>query len=118
MPPEVVESYESNEDFLKKAHRILMEVSYGYLRNTLHIIGAVVIVIVSYPRESEIKNLLSLPNFYFPVEAHKAGQIYKGGFGDMSPHENFEIFNAKSYILSRVMMFENKWMCLTLFCCL
>ena len=66
----------------------------------------------------EIKNLLSRPNFYFPVEAHKAGQIYKGGFGDMSPHENFEIFNAKSYILSRVMMFENKWMFLTLFCCL
>ena len=26
LPPEVVESYESNEDFLKKAHRILMEV--------------------------------------------------------------------------------------------
>jgi hypothetical protein len=61
--------------------------------------------------ESEIKNLLSLPNFYFPVEAHEASQIYLGGFGDMPPHENFEIFNAKSCILSiteRVLLFENK----------
>jgi hypothetical protein len=34
------------------------------------------------------------PNFYFPVEAHDASQIYL----DMPP--NFEIFNAKSCILS------------------
>jgi hypothetical protein len=26
---------------------------------------------MSYPRESEIKYLFSLPNFYFPVEAMK-----------------------------------------------
>jgi hypothetical protein len=36
------------------------------------------------------------PNFYYPVEAHKASQIYL----DMPPNENFEIFNAKSCILS------------------
>jgi hypothetical protein len=32
-------------------------------------------------------------------------------FGEMPPHENFEIFNAKSFILSiseRVLMFEKK----------
>ena len=66
---------------------------------------------MSYPRESEIKYLFSLPNFYFPVEAHEAGQIYLGGFGDMPSHENFEIFNVKSCILSiteRVLLFENK----------
>jgi len=48
---------------------------------------------------------------YFPVEAHEAGQIYLGEFGDMPPNENFEIFNAKSCILSiteRVLLFENK----------
>ena len=70
------------------------------------------------PRESEIKILLSLPNFYFPNEAHETGQIYQGGFGDMPPHENFEIFNAKSCILSitgRVLLFENKSIFLSLF---
>ena len=36
---------------------------------------------VTYPRESEIKNLLSLPNFYFPIEAGKANQIFKGVWG-------------------------------------
>ena len=76
---------------------------------------------VTYPRKSEIKNLLSLPNFYFPIEAHVASQIYLGGFGDIPPHENFEIFNAKFCILSiteRVLLFENKLIYLTLFCCL
>ena len=40
--------------------------------------------------ESEIQIFLPLPNFYFPIEAHEAGQIYLGGFEDMAPHENFE----------------------------
>jgi hypothetical protein len=32
------------------------------------------------------------------VEANEAGKIYLG-FGDMPPHENFEIFNAISCML-------------------
>ena len=66
---------------------------------------------VTYPRKSQIKNILSLPNFYFPVEAHEAGQIYLGGFENMAPHEHFEIFNAKSCTLSissERVLFENK----------
>jgi hypothetical protein len=46
-----------------------------------------------------------------PIEAQETSQIYQGGFGDMPPHEHFEIFNAKSCILSitgRVLLFENK----------
>ena len=62
-------------------------------------------------KKSEITNLLSLPNFYFPIEVDEAGQIYLGVFGDIPPHEHFEIFNAKSCILSipeSVLIFENK----------
>ena len=62
--------------------------------------------------------LPSLPNFNFPVEAHEAGQIYLGGFEDMAPHENCEIFNAKSCILSissEKVLFENKLIFLTCF---
>jgi hypothetical protein len=58
------------------------------LRNTEYpIITRIFSHVIKYqdPRESEIKKLLSLPNLYFPIVAHKAGQIYLGVFGDM-PH--------------------------------
>ena len=58
------------------------------------------------------------PNFYFPVEAHDASQIYLESYLDMPPNENFEIFNAKSCILSiteKVLMFKINWFFLLCF---